>query len=111
VPGVPGVAAEEVLVALASRGACTFIVTAIERDGRLTGPNLGLLERMVALDRGDIVASAGVSSLADIFAVRSIGCVGAVIGRALYEGRVDLAEAVRLVRIGRTDLPPDTIRV
>jgi phosphoribosylformimino-5-aminoimidazole carboxamide ribotide isomerase len=39
-----------------------------------------------------------VSSLEDIFAVRSIGCVGAVVGRAIYEGRVDLAEAVRAIR-------------
>ncbi|MGA2514524.1 MAG: 1-(5-phosphoribosyl)-5-[(5-phosphoribosylamino)methylideneamino] imidazole-4-carboxamide isomerase [Candidatus Limnocylindrales bacterium] len=101
-PGAPGVAAEEALAELSSRGARTFIVTAIERDGLLTGPNLGLLERMVALNRGDIIASAGISRLADISAVRSIGCVGAVIGRALYEGRVDLAEAVRLVRTGRT---------
>lgn len=111
VPGAPGVAAAEVLAELSGRGACTFIVTAIERDGLLTGPNLGLLERMVALDRGDIVASAGVSSLADISAVRSIGCVGAVIGRALYEGHVDLAEAVRLVRTGRTDPSPATTHI
>jgi phosphoribosylformimino-5-aminoimidazole carboxamide ribotide isomerase len=52
--------------------------------------------RMVALGRGDIVASAGVSSLADLSAVRAAGCVGAVVGRALYEGRLDLGEAVRL---------------
>ena len=111
VPGAPGVPAEEALAKLSSRGARTFIVTAIERDGLLAGPNLGLLERMVALGRGDIVASAGVSSLADISAVRSIGCVGAVVGRALYESRVDLAAAVRLVRIARTGPPPATIRV
>jgi phosphoribosylformimino-5-aminoimidazole carboxamide ribotide isomerase len=51
---------------------------------------------MVELGRGEIIASAGVSSLADIAAVRSIGCVGAVVGRAIYEGRLDLAEAVGL---------------
>jgi phosphoribosylformimino-5-aminoimidazole carboxamide ribotide isomerase len=55
---------------------------------------------MVQLGRGDIIASAGVSSLEDISAVRAIGCVGAVVGRALYEGRVNLAEAVRLVNGG-----------
>ena len=97
VPGAAGVVVEEALAALSDRGAATFIVTAIERDGLLTGPNLELLRRMVALNRGGIVASAGVSSLADVAAVRRIGCVGAVIGRAIYEGRLDLAEAVRLV--------------
>jgi phosphoribosylformimino-5-aminoimidazole carboxamide ribotide isomerase len=88
------------LTNLADRGARTFIVTAIERDGLLTGPNLDLLRLMVQLGRGDIIASAGVSSLEDISAVRAIGCVGAVVGRALYEGRVNLAEAVRLVNGG-----------
>ena len=95
VPGASGVPAEEALAALSDRGARTFIVTAIERDGLLSGPNLELLGRMVALGRGEIIASAGVTSLADIAAVRSIGCVGAVIGRAIYEGRLDLADAVR----------------
>lgn len=97
VPGASGVPVGEALAALADRGARTFIVTAIERDGLLGGPNTDLLAQMVRLGRGDIVASAGVSSLEDIAAVRSIGCVGAIVGRALYEGRLDLAEAVRLV--------------
>ena len=100
VPGASGVAVEKALTALADRGARTFIVTAIERDGLLTGPNLDLLGRMVGLGRGNIIASAGVSSLADISAVRSIGCAGAVVGRAIYEGRLDLAEAVRAVSGG-----------
>lgn len=100
VPGAGGVPVDQALTTLADRGAQTFIVTAIERDGLLTGPNLDLLARMVALGRGEIVASAGVSSLADIAAVRSIGCVGAIIGRAIYEGRLDLAEAVALTSTG-----------
>ena len=98
VPGAPGIPVEQALGALADRGARTFIVTAIERDGLLNGPNLALLGRMVALGRGEIVASAGVSSLEDIAAVRSIGCVGAVVGRAIYEGRLDLAEALRATK-------------
>jgi phosphoribosylformimino-5-aminoimidazole carboxamide ribotide isomerase len=85
---------------LADRGARTFIVTAIERDGLLNGPNLELLNQMVALGRGDVVASAGVSSLADIAAVRAAGCVGAVVGRAIYEGRLDLGDAVKLAAEG-----------
>jgi phosphoribosylformimino-5-aminoimidazole carboxamide ribotide isomerase len=96
VAGAAGVPVDEALRALADRGARTFIVTAIERDGLLTGPNLALLGRMVELDRGGIIASAGVSSLEDIAAVRALGCRGAIVGRALYEGRVDLAQALRL---------------
>ncbi len=96
VTGAAGVPVEDALAALADRGARTFIVTAIDRDGLLGGPDLELLGRMVRLGRGEIIASAGVSSLEDIAAVRSIGCVGAIVGRAIYEGRLDLAEAVRL---------------
>lgn len=94
-PGGSGTPAMDVLAECSSRGVRTFIVTAIERDGSLTGPDLGSLRRMVRQGRGDIVASGGISSLADIEAVRSIGCTGAVVGRAIYEGRLDLAEAVR----------------
>lgn len=96
VPGATGVPVEEALATLADRGARTFIVTAIDRDGLMGGPDLELLGRMVRLGGGDIIASAGVSSLSDIVAVRAIGCSGAIIGRALYEGRIDLASAVRL---------------
>ena len=96
VPGASGVPVEDALMTLADRGVRTFVVTAIERDGLMRGPNLDLLGRMVELDRGDIIASAGVSSLADIAAVRALGCAGVIVGRALYEGRLDLAEAVRL---------------
>jgi phosphoribosylformimino-5-aminoimidazole carboxamide ribotide isomerase len=99
VPGAAGIPVEVALTRLAESGARTFIVTAIERDGMLSGPNLELLGRMVDMGRGDIVASAGVASLADIAAVRKIGCSGAVVGRAIYEGRLDLAEAVRLAAL------------
>jgi phosphoribosylformimino-5-aminoimidazole carboxamide ribotide isomerase len=96
VPGAAGVPAVVALARLAESGGRTFIITAIERDGLLNGPNLELLGQMVALGHGEIVASAGVSSLADLSAVRAAGCVGAVVGRAIYEGRLDLDEAVRL---------------
>ncbi len=96
VPGASGMPAEEALASLADRGARTFIVTAIERDGLLMGPDFDLLRRMVEPGRGGIVASAGVSSLADIAAVRALGCVGAIVGRAIYSDRLDLAEAIRL---------------
>ena len=101
VPGADGVAAEAALEALAGRGARTFIVTAIERDGLMTGPDLDLLARMVRLQLGGIVASAGVASFHDIAAVRSAGCVGAIVGRAIYEGRLDLASAVRTITANR----------
>jgi phosphoribosylformimino-5-aminoimidazole carboxamide ribotide isomerase len=78
------------LTSLAAMGVTTFEVTAIARDGLLGGPDLELYARLVALDRGSIIASAGVASLADLTALRAIGCAGAIIGRALYDGRLSL---------------------
>ena len=82
---------------LADAGVATFEVTAIERDGLLDGPDLDLLGRAVALDRGRIIASAGIASVEDIAAVQGIGCAGAIVGRALYEGQLSLPEALRAV--------------
>ena len=96
--GTQGVPVETALKALADEGVATFEATAIERDGLLSGPDLGLLDRLVALDRGRVIASGGITSLDDIRAVREIGCAGAIVGRALYEGRLGLAEAVRIAR-------------
>ncbi len=92
--GATGFRAEDALTALADQGVTTFEATAIDRDGLLGGPDLDLLTRLVALGRGHVIASGGVSSVADIRAIRELGCVGAILGRALYEGRIDLASAM-----------------
>jgi phosphoribosylformimino-5-aminoimidazole carboxamide ribotide isomerase len=81
---------------LAAVGVEAFEVTAIDRDGLLEGPDLGLNRRLVALGRGSIIASGGVASLDDIKALRAIGCSGAILGRALYEGRLDLEGALAI---------------
>ena len=91
-----GVDAEEVIRRLADAGVETFEVTAIDRDGLMAGPNLALYERLARLDRGAIVASGGITTLGDVRAVRAIGCVGAIIGRALYEERLSLRDALSL---------------
>ncbi len=93
-PGVPVVAA---LTRLVGEGVTTFEVTAIDRDGGLGGPDLELLRRLVGLDLGRIIASGGIRSVDDLLAVRSIGCTGAIVGRALYDGSLDLAAALEAV--------------
>lgn len=90
----PGLGAADAMAALVDAGVTNFEVTAIDRDGTLTGPDLGLLERMIALGRGRVIASGGIASLADLRAVRAAGCAGAIVGRALYEGRLELADAL-----------------
>jgi phosphoribosylformimino-5-aminoimidazole carboxamide ribotide isomerase len=92
--GAPGVPVDDALATLADAGATTFEVTAIDRDGTLQGPDLDLLGRLVEAHRGAIIASAGIASLDDLRAVRALGCAGAIVGKALYDGRLSLAAAL-----------------
>ena len=71
------------------------LMTVVGRDGALTGPNLDLLSEALRR-RPDlkIQASGGVSSLADLVAAKAIGCDGAIVGRAIYEGRFTAGQAI-----------------
>jgi phosphoribosylformimino-5-aminoimidazole carboxamide ribotide isomerase len=93
----------EVAQRLAQRGVRHFISTDIRRDGTLSGPNLQALSELVEKIDADVIASGGIASLQDIEAVAATGATGAIIGRALYDGRVDLAEAIALFQC--TDTP------
>jgi phosphoribosylformimino-5-aminoimidazole carboxamide ribotide isomerase len=78
------------------KGVGTIICTDISRDGVLGGANLDLYRRMSGALTADIIASGGVSSLDDITALRSIGLSGAILGKAVYEGKIRLTEAFKL---------------
>jgi phosphoribosylformimino-5-aminoimidazole carboxamide ribotide isomerase len=95
--------AVEVAGRLARQGVLHFISTDIRRDGTLSGPNLEALSELVEKIDADVIASGGIASLQDLEAVAATGATGAIIGRALYDGRVDLAEAIALFQ--RTDTP------
>jgi phosphoribosylformimino-5-aminoimidazole carboxamide ribotide isomerase len=77
-------------------GAKTIIYTDISKDGMLSGPNFEAIEEMVGSVGIDVVASGGVKSLDDIKRLKSIGVAGAVIGKAIYSGAIDLAEAIKI---------------
>ncbi len=98
VAGGPGVALEHAVSALADAGVGTFEVTAIDRDGTMAGPDLALLGRVVALRRGAVIASAGMATTDDLCAARALGCTGAIVGRALYEGRFTIGAALEALR-------------
>jgi phosphoribosylformimino-5-aminoimidazole carboxamide ribotide isomerase len=98
VPGAPGVAVADALTRLADVGIRIFEVTAIDRDGTLEGPDLALLASLVRHGSGAIIASAGIARAVDITAVRALGCAGAIVGRALYEGRLSLEDALAASR-------------
>ncbi len=80
---------------LGAQGVVRMLVTGIERDGTMVGPDVGLLAlvRAAAPDMA-IIASGGVGSLPDLRLLASIGVEGVIVGRALYEGRFTLEEAL-----------------
>jgi phosphoribosylformimino-5-aminoimidazole carboxamide ribotide isomerase len=98
VPGAVGVPVAEVQERLERAGVTTFIVTAIERDGLLGGPDLALLESIVRSTAGTVIASGGIRSVADLEAARAIGCRGAIVGRAIYDGRLELEVAIAAMK-------------
>jgi len=81
-------------------GAAAIVYTDIDRDGVLQGPNVAATAALADAVSTPVIASGGVSSLADLEALAAApGISGAIVGRALYDGRVDLAEAIRAVEM------------
>ena len=81
-------------------GCARYVVTDVNRDGTLTGPNLDLLRAVCLATSAPVVASGGVSSLADLRALArlsDIGVEGAIVGKALYAGAFTLADALAAV--------------
>ena len=91
----------ETLARLESDGCARYVVTDVTKDGTLQGPNLDLLREVCAATRKPVVASGGISSLADISALSAlhqIGVEGAIVGKALYAGAFTLQEALALTK-------------
>lgn len=78
---------------LGAAGIERALVTAIARDGLMTGPDLDLLGAVSSSGLA-VIASGGVGSLDDLAAIKAHGLAGAIVGRALYEGRFSVAEAL-----------------
>src|SRR3954454_14863351 len=90
----------ETLARLDAEGCARYVVTDVNKDGMLQGPNLQLLRDVCAATDRPVVASGGVTELADLEALAGLvpaGVEGAIIGTALYEGRFTLTDALRLV--------------
>lgn len=79
-------------------GVQTVIYTDIARDGMMQGPNIEETRKLVDHTHLNIVASGGVSSLEDLKALEKIGIYGAIIGKAIYTGAIDLEEAAKLFK-------------
>ncbi|WP_045875446.1 bifunctional 1-(5-phosphoribosyl)-5-((5-phosphoribosylamino)methylideneamino)imidazole-4-carboxamide isomerase/phosphoribosylanthranilate isomerase PriA [Pseudofrankia sp. DC12] len=88
----------DVLARLDADGCARYVLTDVRRDGTLTGPNLELLAAVTAATGRPVVASGGVSSLADLTAIAGVpGVEGAIVGKALYAGAFTLPEALAVV--------------
>jgi phosphoribosylformimino-5-aminoimidazole carboxamide ribotide isomerase len=74
-----------------------LVYTDISRDGMLEGPNLGAMAEMAAAVPLPVIASGGVTTLDDVRKLAGLGLAGCIVGRALYEGRLDLKEAIAVL--------------
>ena len=90
-----GVMATDLARSFQDAGVAAVIYTDIDRDGAMGGPNLAATEALARAVTIPVIASGGVSSLADLIALRDTGVIaGAISGRALYEGALDLRAAL-----------------
>lgn len=95
------VQAREVICEWSAAGVQRFIYTDIARDGALHGPNIEALRAMLGVLQGSsLIASGGISSLADLRQLAGLGIEGAIIGKALYTGAFTLGEAIECLRRG-----------
>ncbi|SDJ85408.1 1-(5-phosphoribosyl)-5-[(5-phosphoribosylamino)methylideneamino]imidazole-4-carboxamide isomerase [Natronincola ferrireducens] len=85
-----GVRAIDLAAEMEEMGVKTIIYTDIARDGMLKGPNFESIQDLQERTRVDIIASGGVTSMEDLQKLSTIGVAGAIVGKALYEGKIDL---------------------
>lgn len=86
---------------LQERGVSTVVYTDISRDGMLAGANLEAYRRLCALDGLRIIASGGIHSAGEIARLRDMGVDGAIVGKALYEGKLTVQAALEAAKGGR----------
>ena len=102
------VEATALAASLDGTGVAAIISTDIATDGTLEGPNLAALRAMAQATALPVIASGGVGSLTDLLSLLSLeplGVEGVIVGRALYDGRVELAEALQALGDGRWQDP------
>lgn len=97
------VRATDLIRRMSAAGVRTFLCTDIARDGALQGPNCELMRELAGIAGGGVIAAGGIAAVEHLAALAETGVGGAVIGKALYTGDIDLAEAIRAAgEIGET---------
>src|SRR3954471_19998700 len=87
----------DVVAEFAAAGVAAFIVTDIGRDGMLSGPDVTGLRDLAAVTDVPVIASGGVASLDDLRTLTQTGVAGAIVGKALYEGRFTVEDALAVL--------------
>lgn len=90
--------AAEVALRMRDMGVSTLIYTDISRDGMMQGPNFAATQRLIDKTQMDIIGSGGVSSISDLLKLQEIGCAGAILGRAMYEGAFTVPDALEAIQ-------------
>ena len=97
-----GVSANEFAVIAESKGVCTIIFTDIDKDGVMEGPNIGSTLEIAKSVNIPVIVSGGVSSIEDVLQIKNnekSGIGGMICGRAVYDKKVDIREALNIVRL------------
>ncbi|MCK5626316.1 1-(5-phosphoribosyl)-5-[(5-phosphoribosylamino)methylideneamino]imidazole-4-carboxamide isomerase, partial [Candidatus Bathyarchaeota archaeon] len=92
-----GLTLEDAIQTFINFGVKLFLLTAISKDGLLTGPDYVTLQNEVKNNTVDIFAAGGISNIYDLIRLKKIGLRGAIIGKALYEEKFTLKEAIKVV--------------
>jgi phosphoribosylformimino-5-aminoimidazole carboxamide ribotide isomerase len=80
-----------------AKGVKEFLLTTVDRDGTLNGPDLDTLSYASNVNGAKIIASGGISSIEDIIRVKNIGCSAVILGKAIYDGKIDVKKAIAIV--------------
>jgi len=80
-----------------AKGIKEFLLTTVDRDGTFNGPDLDTLSYASNVSGAKIIASGGISSIEDIIRVKNIGCSAVILGKSIYDGKIDVKKAIAVI--------------
>jgi phosphoribosylformimino-5-aminoimidazole carboxamide ribotide isomerase len=80
-----------------AKGIKEFLLTTVDRDGTFNGPDLDTLSYASNVSGAKIIASGGISSIEDIIRVKNIGCSAVILGKSIYDGKIDVKKAITVI--------------
>ena len=80
-----------------AKGIKEFLLTTVDRDGTLNGPDLDTLSYASNVNGAKIIASGGISSIEDMIRVKNIGCSAVILGKSIYDGKIDVKKAIAVI--------------